>query len=152
MSDSISDVAALSKLGRVIPILSVSNLEASVAYYVQRLGFQQDWTGGGVASVSRDRATLMLCQGDQGQPGTWLWIPVSEVDALYSEFEARGAQLRHPPTNYPWGSRECQVTDLDGHVLRFGDENRPGEPMGPWRDGKGRLWLVESDGSWRLAE
>jgi hypothetical protein len=94
----------------------------------------------------------MLCQGDQGQPGTWLWIAASEVDALYSELEARGAHLRHPPANYPWGLLECQVTDLDGHVYRFGSDNRPGEPMGSWRDGKGHVWLIESAGSWCLAE
>jgi hypothetical protein len=94
----------------------------------------------------------MLCEGDQGCGGTWLWISTSDVEALYSELEARGARLRHPPANYPWGSRECQVTDLDGHVLRFGADLRDGEAMGEWLDGSGRRWLPLPGGGWRPAE
>jgi uncharacterized glyoxalase superfamily protein PhnB len=105
-----------------------------------------------MASVHRDRASAMLCEGDQGQPGTWLWISVSDVDALWAEFKERGARLRHPPTNYPWGSRECQIIDPDGHVLRFGAESLAGEALGPFRDGVGRLWFPEPDGRWRLGE
>jgi len=72
--------------------------------------------------------------------------------ALYAELGERGARLRHPPTNYPWGSRECQVSDPDGQVLRFGSDLRPGKPMGAWLDGDGRQWLPRPDGSWRAVE
>jgi hypothetical protein len=34
-----------------------------------------------------------------------------------------------------------QVEDLDGNVLRFGSEPRPGEPDGEWLDMHGRRWL-----------
>ena len=144
--------AARPTLGGVVPILRVRDLAESVAYYVDTLGFTHDWTDGTVASVHRDRASAMLCEGDQGRPGTWLWIGVSDVDALYAELGQRGARLRHPPTNYPWGSRECQVSDPDGHVLRFGADVVPGEASGAFRDGEGRLWLPEPDGGWRPAE
>jgi hypothetical protein len=93
----------------------------------------------------------MLSEGDQGHAGTWVWIAASDVDELYNEFESRGAILRHPPANYPWGSREFQVSDPDGHVLRFGADLTPGEPIGDWLDGKGRRWIAQADGSW-LAE
>jgi hypothetical protein len=94
----------------------------------------------------------MLCQGDQGHAGTWLWISASDVDAPYAEFEKRGARLRHAPTNYPWGSRECQIMDPDEHVLRFGADLRAGEQMGEWLDGAGRRWLPTPDGGWRLGD
>lgn len=152
MSKTIDAIAVRPALGGIIPILRVRDLTESVAYYVNVLGFTHDWTDGTVASVHRDRASAMLCEGDQGQPGTWLWISVSDVDALYGELEQRGARLRHPPTNYPWGSRECQITDPDGHVLRFGADVLAGEPPGPFRDGEGRLWHPEPDGGWRRAE
>ena len=138
--------------GGVVPILRVADLEASTRYYVAQLGFELDWRSGGMASVRRDRTAIMLCEGDQGHAGTWLWIAASDVDALYAEFESRGARLRHGPANYPWGSRECQVMDVDGHVLRFGADLRAGEPMGEWLDGAGRRWLPQRDGGWRLAE
>jgi uncharacterized glyoxalase superfamily protein PhnB len=146
------EVAIRPVLGGIVPILRVRDLAESVAYYVRVLGFTHDWTHGTVASIHRDRASAMLCEGDQGQPGTWLWIGVNDVDALYAELQQRGARLRHPPTNYPWGSRECQVSDLDGHVLRFGADVLAGEAAGPFRDGEGRLWFPEAGGGWRLGE
>jgi catechol 2,3-dioxygenase-like lactoylglutathione lyase family enzyme len=137
--------------GGVVPILRVANLDASVTYYTARLGFEQQWRTGGMASVVRDRTSIMLCEGDQGRPGTWLWIAVSDVDVLYAELIDRGASLRHAPANYPWGSRECQIIDPDGHVLRFGADLKKGEPMGEWLDGRGRRWMSAPDGGWRDA-
>jgi hypothetical protein len=135
--------------GGAIPILRVESLELSITYYITQLGFGEEWRSDGVASVRRDRTSIMLCEGDQGQRGTWLWISVSDVDALYAELASRGARLRHPPTNYPWGSRECQINDLDDHVLRFGADLKDGEPMGVWLDGSGRRWLPQPGGGWR---
>ena len=139
-------------LGGETPILRVGKLDASISYYVERLAFHIEWRSDPLASVARDRASIMLSEGDQGHPGTWVWIAVDDVDALYGEYRARGAHLRHPPANYPWGSRECQVTDPYCHVLRFGSESRPGEPLGEWLDGQGRRWLPQPDGEWRAAE
>lgn len=153
MSEPIGSTASPpATLGGAVTILRVENLEASIAYYLERLGFKLEWRDGSVASVRRDRMSLMLSEGDQGNPGTWIWIATSDVDQLYTEFQARGAQLRHPPTNYPWESRECQVTDPDGHVLRFGSDSKPGAPVGEWLDGSGRRWLPQPDGSWVAAE
>ncbi len=139
-------------LGSAIPILRVNDLDASLAYYEQALGFRLDWRAATVLSLSRDRASLMLSEGDQGHAGTWLWIATGDVDALYAEAEAGGARLRHPPTNHPWGSRECQIADLDGNVLRFAADLRAGEPMGPWRDGTGARWHPTADGGWEREE
>jgi len=145
-------VAPRATTGGAIPILRVANLEASIEYYLRQLGFSLEWQSEGFVSVRRDRTAIMLCEGDQGHPGTWLWISANDVDTLCAEFEARGALLRHAPANYPWGSRECQITDPDGHVLRFGADLRAGEPMGDWLDGSGRRWLPVPGGGWRSAE
>lgn len=111
----------------VIPILRVSNLHATVEYYRSVLGFEKDWgddtDSPGMAQVSRDRRPLMFCEGDQGQPGTWVWIGVEDIEPLYREYVARGAKFILPPTNY-WWAFEFRVEDPDGHVLRFGSEPR----------------------------
>ena len=147
-----TSIAGCAATGGAIPILRVASLETSIDYYRAQLGFELEWRSQGVASVKRGRTAIMLCEGDQGQAGTWLWISASDVDVLYVEFQGRGAHLRHAPTNYPWGSRECQVTDPDGHVLRFGADLRPGEPIGDWLDGTGRRWLPLTGGGWRAGE
>jgi uncharacterized glyoxalase superfamily protein PhnB len=33
-----------------------------------------------------------------------------------------GAIIRQPPTNFPWGVREMNVEDPDGHRLRIGSD------------------------------
>ena len=111
------------------PIFNVANVAASIDYYVNKLGFRVEWDWGSpptFASVERDAVRIFLCQGGQGAPGTWLSIYVQDVDALYEEYRRSGAIIRQPPANFPWGVREMNVQDLDGHRLRMG-----ADAMGP---------------------
>jgi predicted enzyme related to lactoylglutathione lyase len=104
------------------PILRVSDMERSLRYYVDVLGFTNaDWGGSDFTCVTRDGASVYLCEGDQGQPGTWVWVGVEDVEPLYEEYTASGATILHPPENFPWAC-EMKVKDPDGHVLRFGSE------------------------------
>jgi uncharacterized glyoxalase superfamily protein PhnB len=80
-------------------------------------------------SVSRDQKSIMLCEREQGQPGTWLWIGVDDADVLFAEFSAKGAHIRRPPQNFSW-AYEFEVEDPDGHVLRFGAEPKTGWARG----------------------
>ena len=110
----------------IIPILRVDSVAASIRYYVDVLGFKVDWGSerdSTFASVSRDRRAIMLAQGEQGQPGTWLWIGVEDIEPLYAEYSAKGVKFREQPTNYPW-AYEMKIEDPDGHVLRFGSDSK----------------------------
>ena len=116
----------------VVPILRVRSLAASIDHYVSVLGFRVDWQHEQVmASVSRERCSLMLCEGDQGHAGTWVWMGVSDAEALFREYAAKGARIPLPPTNYPW-AYEIHVQDPDGHVLRFGSEPKTDRPFSDW--------------------
>ncbi|HEU0222504.1 MAG TPA: ankyrin repeat domain-containing protein [Paracoccaceae bacterium] len=108
-----------------VPILNVRSVPDAIAYYVEKLGFAKEWDWGtppSFARVYRDRVRLFLCQGGQGARGTWIAIFVQDVDALYEQYRESGAIIRQPPTNFPWGLREMNVEDLDGHRLRMGSE------------------------------
>ena len=115
------------------PILQVESLQASIDYYVDSLGFTLDWSVTRMASVSRDGCPIMLCEGAQGHPGTWVWIGVSDAGRLHEEIRPRGATVRLAPTNFPW-AYEMLVEDPDGHVLRFGSDPLEGVPFGEWPD------------------
>jgi predicted enzyme related to lactoylglutathione lyase len=134
--------------GGAAPIFRVASLIASLEYYVTVLGFMIDWEDpGNIASVSRDRCCIFLCEGDQGHSGAWAWIGVGDVDAVFEQLRAKGARVRHPPTNYTWAC-EMQVEDLDGNVLRLGSEPRKDRPLGEWLDMRGDAWLKSPDGGW----
>jgi predicted enzyme related to lactoylglutathione lyase len=136
----------------VTPILRVGNLSASLEYYLGVLGFKIDWQGSGpMASVSRGRCHIFLCEGDQGNPGSWVWIGVADAEALFEEYRAKGANIRHPPTNYPW-ALEMQVEDPDGHILRLGSEPKDDQGFGEWLDMRGGRWAMREAGEWERVE
>ncbi len=134
----------------VRPIFPVSDLEASIKYYVEVLGFKVNWHVPGFAEVSRGRCGIMLAQGEQGHPGTWVWVGVGDADLLYEEYLAKGAKIRHPPNNYSW-AYELQVFDLDGNVLRLGSDSKKDQPTGTWLDMNGVAW-TQVDSKWVRAD
>lgn len=109
------------------PILRVEDLDASIAYYTEKLGFRLNWQESGMAGVGRDGCEVMLCHGLQGNPGTWVWVGVEDAGAYFQEVNARGVSVRLPLTNYPY-AYEFNLLDPDGHVLRFGSEPRQDIP------------------------
>ena len=59
------------------------------------------------------RPKLRELQDEHAEAGTY-------SDALHEEYKKRGTTIRQGPTNYPWGLREMNVEDPDGHRLRMG--------------------------------
>jgi len=132
-------------------VLRVRDATASRDYYVQALGFSVDFQSEDFVSVSRGRCHLFLCEGDQGNLGSWVWIDGKDVDALYQEYKKTGAKIRHLPTNYPW-AYEMQVEDPDGNILRCGSEPKENTPVGEWLDMNGARWIITRDGEWQRAD
>jgi catechol 2,3-dioxygenase-like lactoylglutathione lyase family enzyme len=138
--------------GGVNPIFRVREIDASIAYYLEKLGFQLLWRASpGFACVARGKCQLFLCDHDQGHPGGWVWIGAPDAEAVWEEYRLAGAILRHPPTNYEW-ALECQVEDLDGNVLRIGSDPKPGEPTGEWLDMNRVRWIPLLGGGWAKVE
>lgn len=136
------------RLDTAVPILRIRSLDESIAHYIGVLGFKLDWKDEAcIACVSRDQCRLMLCEGDQGHAGGWVWIGTGDVRRLHAELVARGARIRQQPTNHPWAC-ELQVEDPDGNVIRFGSPSIAGEAFGPWLDMNGRLWERAACGGW----
>jgi catechol 2,3-dioxygenase-like lactoylglutathione lyase family enzyme len=123
-----------------MPVFRVQNVEASVAYYVNALGFELRWGGSdGFACVARGKCSIFLTHDHQSQPRMWVWIGVQDVRALHSQYVASGAKIRNPPENFEW-ALEMQVEDLDGNVLRLGSDPEEGKPLGVFRDADGVRW------------
>lgn len=103
------------------PILRVANIQASVRFYVDSLGFKNaPWGNDEFTHVSRDGAGFYLSL-DQGQGRAWVWIGVEDAEKLHADLKARGVAIRMPPTNFPW-ALEMHLEDPDGNVLRLGSD------------------------------
>jgi uncharacterized glyoxalase superfamily protein PhnB len=156
MSTTTASVKSAIEFGGVTPVLRVHDVSVSLDFYVRTLGFKINFqlpNSGepNFASVSRGKCCLFLSAGDQGNPGSWVWIDGKDVEALHEEFRASGAKIRNAPTNYPW-ALEMQVEDPDGNVLRFGSDPKPDQPTGSWLDMHGNRWAPSPDGGWVRVE
>jgi hypothetical protein len=126
--------------GSPMPVFRVKDVDTSIAYYLQALGFELRWRAGeGFACVAREKCSIFLTNDNQSQPRMWVWIGVEDVRALHTQFVVSGARIRNPPNNFEW-ALEMQIEDLDGNVLRIGSDAEKEQPLGVWRDADGIAW------------
>ncbi len=115
------------------PYFMVCNLEASLAYYHQALGFNMPELWGDpprFAMPSREGFTFMLHQAEGGadvntirdQGGTWdAYIWINDADSLFSKFQEEGAIFEYEPCiQEEYDMKEFAVRDPDGHIIAFG--------------------------------
>jgi catechol 2,3-dioxygenase-like lactoylglutathione lyase family enzyme len=118
----------------ISPFFIVKDLQASIAFYRERLGFQLDFQGpeGDVyyAGVSRDGIGIMLktilpdvlpCPNHTRHPwARWdAYIYTLDPDTLYDEFRQRGVSFVKPLSFIDNGLWGFEITDADGYVLAF---------------------------------
>ena len=113
---------------KIVPMLPVSDLGATIDYYTEKLGFYDAWTWGEPAvdgGVRRDHLRLIFGLNPEmaaHTKGMEVMVFVDEPDALYTEFSAKGVEILSEPEDKPWGVREFSIRDINGYVLRIGGE------------------------------
>jgi catechol 2,3-dioxygenase-like lactoylglutathione lyase family enzyme len=118
----------------ISPFFIVKNLQASIAFYRDRLGFQLDFQGpsGDVyyAGVSRDGIGIMLkeilpdvlpCPNHtRHEWARWdAYIYTLDPDRLFTEFRERGVSFVKELSFIDEGLWGFEITDADGYVLAF---------------------------------
>jgi ribosomal protein S18 acetylase RimI-like enzyme len=107
-------------------IFASSDIEATIAYYKDVLGFESSWTYGDppvFGSASMGGVTIMFCLQPELAAkvrGHQHGVKVDDVDELYRLHRSRGARVVAEIEDKPWGIREYVVEDLNGYHLRFG--------------------------------
>lgn len=106
-----------------IPVLASLDLDASLAFYVQRLGFAQAARYDDYAIVRRDGCEIHFwaCGERHIAENTSCYVRIADVQALYEELSGNGVQMA-PPVAQPWGMKECHVIDPHGNLLKFGED------------------------------
>lgn len=108
-----------------MPRLPVADVERSVAYYQEALGFRLAWqTADGQLSALASGAVEVLLLipwgGDEPPPAQSAYVYVEDPDALCAEYEAAGATIVEPVATRPHGMRDFIVSDPDGHRFVLG--------------------------------
>lgn len=106
------------------PVLTVPDVLAATDYYQRILGFRAD--AGAVTPqygvVWRDNAAVHFAAGEQRTTGARIFFWVKDVNTLYEEVLARGAELAVPIGTRPYQVRDFSLRDLNGVELVFGQE------------------------------
>ena len=119
----------MTRIVGVRTVLAVRDLQASTRHYIEVLGFERDFGDGtdGWSFLSRDAFKVMLGGCPDAMPASDLgdhsyvaYVLVDDVDRFYAEVVARGADVKMPPANQPWGLREFALRTPDGHRYTFG--------------------------------
>ncbi len=116
---------------RIAPEMPAADLREAIAYYVERLGFElaSAVPDGEYAIVERDGVAIHLfrdCSPDGARlhSGVAAHVFVEEIEALYAELAARGAQITQAIERKPWGNRDFRVRDLSENELKFTETPR----------------------------
>ena len=128
------------------PVLHVTDVEASLRFYVDRLGFTSPWRYDDedgkayVAQVDRQGCALLLADTCPEKIGKGLMFisvnveqetreaAVAALDALRAELEAKGVPVKEGS----WGYQLLVVDDPDGNQLFFNypNETASGKTVG----------------------
>lgn len=105
-----------------VPVLASLNIQESIAFYSQKLGFSLVMQSEDYAIVKRDGAELQFwrCAEPHIAQNTSCYLRVNGLQALYEEFVQKLPDLS-PPKVLPWGMQELYILDVHGNLLKWGE-------------------------------
>ncbi len=108
----------------LIPLLRVRDLEQTIAFYRDLLGFELCRLEGDTASLKHGRVGLMFSTGDNlgAEPalsGTLYFYP-DDVNALWQQVRHQ-VTIEWPLQDMDYGTREFGVRDCNGYILAFAE-------------------------------
>ena len=109
-------------------VFHVSNLENSVSFYTDKLGFNLDFKFGKpstYAGLSLGSVCLHLSSSYPYKNNTGhgnVYITFNEVDALYDRLVNSGVSFYSPIADREYGLRDFAIQDPDGNQIGIGAE------------------------------
>ena len=123
------------KFIRTNPHLPVRNLQQTLDYYRDHLGFYEEWTWtndeGKVVDggIKRDDMRLLFAEDPEfvnvinsykknRLPMMWF---VENIDEIFSEFQKREIEFEDTLRMHPFGLREFSFVDINGYYIRVAE-------------------------------
>jgi uncharacterized glyoxalase superfamily protein PhnB len=116
------------------PILATSDVDASIAFYTQKLGFEHAWSMPPTAAGRTEFACVRLADTevllgvtegfvepeDMAKRGTgielYIGLPTDfDLDGLYERAKTAGVIITRPLEDRDWGERAFHFKDPDGY-------------------------------------
>lgn len=109
----------------LMPRLAVTDLDRSITYYQEALGFRLAWrtADDSLAALASGEIELLLLvpwSGGSPLPVHSSYVYVEDPDTLSAEYQQAGADIVEPVASRPYGMRDFTVRDPDGHRFTLG--------------------------------
>lgn len=112
----------------IVPVLSVHDVNVSLKFYTQKLGFKQDMALDGpdgivaFAGIRLGQAAFMLSRSETENVGQgvvfMIYLPEdADIDAVYKDVQAKGIAIEEELATQYWGDRTFSVKDPDGFFI-----------------------------------
>ena len=110
-------------------VLAVSNMEQSIQFYQEQLGFQLTFAWKEpieYAVLKRGSISIHLSLTSKDQQfipnNTLLYIFVHDIDAVYEELINKRVLIKSQLGERDYAMKDFDIEDPDGYVLTFGQE------------------------------
>jgi uncharacterized glyoxalase superfamily protein PhnB len=115
------------KLNSMVPMLWTDDLDASIAFYHDLLGFECASRIEGWAVLKKDAVELMLSLPNAHETFVKIQFTSSfyfhpdNVEELWQQLKDK-ATIVYPIEDFDYGMREFAIRDNNGYILQFGQE------------------------------
>ena len=114
------------KLSHIVPILPTENIDQTIDFYVQVLGFKNDWSWeeNSMVRLKRESVTLIFERNPSAAKkvrGLDFMVFLNGINAFYAEVQKSKLTLSDKLEDKPWGLREFSIQDNNGIFLRFAE-------------------------------
>jgi uncharacterized glyoxalase superfamily protein PhnB len=105
-----------------LPIFHTPDLVRAVAFYTERLGFEEGYQIEGFAVVRLDSFELGLAESTEETTAgrVALWLYTDYVDAEIEKLREAGVAVVKEAEDRDWGERMGSVSDPDGNEICLG--------------------------------
>jgi catechol 2,3-dioxygenase-like lactoylglutathione lyase family enzyme len=116
-----------------VPVIATQSVEKTVAWFERTLGFERQWSwgdppvyagilaGGAELYITEDVALFIAIEEQQLRPEIFLWV--TDIDAIYAQHRARGAEITEELTTRAWGLRQYVIREPNGYLLKIAESD-----------------------------
>jgi catechol 2,3-dioxygenase-like lactoylglutathione lyase family enzyme len=120
-----------------VPVIGTADVAGTVAWFEKTLGFEHRWSWGEppvYAGLQAGGAMLYVCHDPELArairelhlaPDVFLWV--KDIDEIYEQHQANGAEIVEPLAARPWGVRQYVVRDPNGYQLKIAESDEEAE-------------------------
>ena|SRR5918993_3878449 len=117
------------------PQLPVKNLQNTLAYYRNELGFYDEWTFGDKdGGIRRDSMMLLFTEdpeftnhlNNETHRLPLMWF-VNGIDSILFELKEKEIKIIDELRSHPYGLREFAFIDINGYYIRVAERMDPGD-------------------------